>query len=178
LPAVGFFIAPSVKRPAGKPRRVFSCLQHRSEQMPFEKGKSGNPAGRPPGARNKATLIAEKLLQGEAKALTRAVIERALAGDMAAVRVYLDIVAPVCRHRTIAFKLPPLVTAADAVSALAAIIAAVAAGELTLAEAGKLSDRVERFRRTLQATDFEQRLAKLQRYVDKRAAGDDRGIEP
>jgi hypothetical protein len=146
--------------------------------MPFERGQSGNPAGRPPGARNKATLIAETLLQGETEALTRVVIERALAGDMAALRLCLDSVAPVCRHRTIAFELPPLVTAADAVSALAAIMAGVTAGELTPAEAGELSDRVDRFTSTLEATVFEQRLAELRRDVDKPASGDDRGIEP
>jgi hypothetical protein len=48
--------------------------------MQFQKGQGGNPLGRPPGARNKATLIAEALLQGEAAELTRAAIERAKAG--------------------------------------------------------------------------------------------------
>jgi hypothetical protein len=146
--------------------------------MPFEKGESGNPSGRPPGARNKATIIAETLLQGEVEALTRVAIERAMAGDMAAMRLCLDRVAPACKHRTIAFELPPLVTAADAAAALAAIMAGVAAGELTPAEAGQLSNQVDRFRSTLEATVFEQRLAELRRDVAKPASGDDRGIEP
>ena len=55
--------------------------------MPFEKGQCGNPNGRPPGARNKATIMAEMLLQGEAETMTRLVIERAKAGDMAAIRI-------------------------------------------------------------------------------------------
>lgn len=38
---------------------------------PFSKGRSGNPRGRPPGARNAATVIAEQLLDGEAEALIR-----------------------------------------------------------------------------------------------------------
>jgi len=33
---------------------------------PFPKGHSGNPRGRPPGARNAATVLAEQLLDGEA----------------------------------------------------------------------------------------------------------------
>ena len=34
---------------------------------PFEKGQSGNPVGKPKGARHKATLAAEALLDGEAR---------------------------------------------------------------------------------------------------------------
>jgi len=42
----------------------------------FEKGQSGNPGGRRPGWRNRATLAAEVLLEGEAEALTRMAIAR------------------------------------------------------------------------------------------------------
>ena len=55
----------------------------------FEKGRSGNPAGKPPGARNRATLAAEALLDGEAEALTRKAIERAKEGDSVALRLVL-----------------------------------------------------------------------------------------
>jgi hypothetical protein len=130
--------------------------------MPFQKGQSGNPSGRPPGARNKATIIAEMLLQGEAEELTRLAIERAKAGDMLALRMCLDRAAPPCKHRTIAFDLPPLESAADAASALAAIMAAVAAGELTPAEAGELFKLVEGFARMVEVAAFAQRLAKLE----------------
>jgi hypothetical protein len=131
--------------------------------MPFQKGQSGNPDGRPPGARNKATMMAEALLQGEAEAITRSAIERAKAGDMAALRMCLDRLAPPCRHRTIVFELPPLASAADAVSATAAITAAVAAGELTPSEAGELFKLVDGFARMLEARNFEQRVADMER---------------
>ncbi len=35
--------------------------------MTFEKGQSRNPAGRPPGLRNKSTVLAETMLQGAAE---------------------------------------------------------------------------------------------------------------
>lgn len=42
---------------------------------PFPKGRSGNPRGRPPGARNAATVLAEQLLDGEAEALIRKLVQ-------------------------------------------------------------------------------------------------------
>ena len=53
---------------------------------PFTKGHSGNPNGRPKGARNKTTLAAQMLLDGEAEALTRKVIDMALEGDLVAIK--------------------------------------------------------------------------------------------
>ncbi len=53
-------------------RRMFNMTSGR-----FEAGRSGNPNGRPKGARNKATIVVESLLEGEAEALTRRAIELA-----------------------------------------------------------------------------------------------------
>ena len=50
----------------------------------FRKGQSGNPSGRPRGARNKTTLAVEALLDGEAEVLPRKAIERAKEGDSVA----------------------------------------------------------------------------------------------
>ncbi len=57
---------------------------------PFQKGSSGNPQGRPPGARNRTTLAAEALLDGEAEKLTRKAVTLALKGDVACLRLCLD----------------------------------------------------------------------------------------
>ena len=120
---------------------------------PFEKGASGNPAGRPLGARNRATVAAEALLDGDAEALTRKVLELAHKGDMTALRLCLDRVVPVRRERLLNFQLPHLNSASDAASAMSAIAAAVAAGEVTLGEAAELGKLVEMFIRTKAAAD-------------------------
>jgi hypothetical protein len=57
---------------------------------PFRPGQSGNPKGRPKGARNATTLALESLLDGQAKALTQKAIDLALSGDLMALRMCLD----------------------------------------------------------------------------------------
>ena len=56
----------------------------------FSPGVSGNPAGRLPGTKNRATKAAEELLEGEAEALTRKAVELALEGDTVALRLCLE----------------------------------------------------------------------------------------
>jgi hypothetical protein len=56
----------------------------------FMKRHSGNPDGRPPGTRNKATEAAELLLDGEVEALTRRAVELALEGEIGVLRLCLD----------------------------------------------------------------------------------------
>src|SRR5215475_9848913 len=65
----------------------------------FRPGVSGNPAGRPKGARNKSTLAAEALLDGEAEALTRKAVEMALGGDTVALRLCLERLVPPRKDR-------------------------------------------------------------------------------
>src|SRR5829696_2810004 len=87
---------------------------------PFERG---NP-GRPKGARHKATLAAEALLDGEAEGLTRKAVELALSGDTVALRMCLERVVPARKDRPVSFSLPDIQTAADAVKASGALLKA------------------------------------------------------
>ena len=57
----------------------------------FQKGRSGNPNGRPKGSRNKTTVIAQTLLEGEAESLVRKVVQLALEGDVTCLRICLVI---------------------------------------------------------------------------------------
>ena len=114
----------------------------RQRGRPFSKGRSGNPGGKPRGARHRTTLAAEALLDGEAEALTRKVVEMALAGDSTAMRLCLDRILPPRRERPFNFKLPVLQNAGDAAEAMAAIASAVASAEITAGEAGELAKLV------------------------------------
>ena len=107
----------------------------RGPGRPFEKGRSGNPTGRPAGSRNQATRAAEVMLDGEAEALTRKAVELALDGDATALRLCLDRVIAPRRERPVQLALPPIREAADAAGAMAAITAAVAQGDITPGEA-------------------------------------------
>jgi Family of unknown function (DUF5681) len=73
----------------------------RGPGRPFEKGQSGNPAGKPPGCRNHMTRAAEILIDGEAEAL-------ALDGDPTAMRLCLERIAAPRRARTVQLDLPPI----------------------------------------------------------------------
>ena len=129
---------------------------------PFEAGHSGNPNGRPKGARNKATVMAEQLLDGELDALLRKLIEKAKAGDVAALRLCLDRLLPPRRDRLVTFALPKIESAKDACAAAAAIMAACANGELSPREAVELMGLVEAQVRMFETTEFEARLAALE----------------
>src|SRR4051795_2886313 len=113
--------------------------------MAFQKGESGNPQGKPKGTRHRVTMAAEILLEGEAEAITRKAIEMAKAGDGPALRLCMDRIYPARKERPVHFSLPPLEKPADAVTATAALVSAVAAGDLTPSEAGELSKLVDGF---------------------------------
>ena len=139
----------------------------RGPGRPFVKGN----AGRPKGARHRVTLAAEALLDGEGEMLTRKAIDLALAGDPTALRLCLDRILPPRRERPITFKLPALHSAADSAGAVAAIVAAVAAGELNLSEAAELAKLIETFVRATETTkEFER-----QQSIDSFFAGPDFG---
>jgi hypothetical protein len=129
---------------------------------PFPKGKSGNPRGKPKGARHKTTLLAEKLMQDDAENIVNAVLTAARAGDMTAAKIVLDRIAPARRDSPVTFTLPKIKRPADAVAASAAILAAVADGRLTPGEALEVSKLIEGFVKTLEVAELEERLAELE----------------
>lgn len=158
-----------------RPKRVESQIELREVQdmtadktgkeqhgRPFTKGKSGNPAGRPQGSRNKATIAALELLEGEAEKLTRKAVGLALKGDTTALKLCIDRLVPPCRERPLAVKLPIILTADDLPKLTAALLKAVGKGELTPGEATALSSLVTAHARSLEIMELDKRLTALE----------------
>jgi hypothetical protein len=119
-------------------------------------------SGRPKGARNKTTLALEVLLEGEAALITRKAIDMAKESDTTALRLCMDRLLPPRKDRAVLFTLPKLESAKDAVTASAAILEAVANGDLTPMEASELSKLVANYVEALKTSDLEERLAKVE----------------
>jgi hypothetical protein len=131
--------------------------------MPFQKGQSGNPAGRPPGSRNRAAMVLQDMLEGDAERIVRAAINLAKHGNIAALRICMDRLLPPRKYEPVTFDLPPLDNAADTVAATSAIVAAVAAGDLTASEAADLAKVVDVHVQALATAAFEARIAWLEK---------------
>jgi hypothetical protein len=124
----------------------------------FAAGNSGKPRG----TRHKATQAALALLEGEAEALTRQAVTMALGGDGMALRLCLERIAPPRRDAPVTFDLPRMETACDAAKAAGAVLEAVAIGDLTPTEGAHIMALVETYRRTLETTELEARVAALE----------------
>ena len=121
----------------------------------------GNP-GRPQGARHRATVAALALLDGEAGALARKAVTMALGGDVVALRLCLERIAPPRRDAPVVFALPAVQSAGDAATAAGAVLGAVAGGDLTPTEGAAIVALVEAYRRALETTELEARVAALE----------------
>lgn len=129
---------------------------------PFQKGQSGNPAGRPAGSRNQASIMAEKLMADESDAIVRTVIDAAKSGDMVAARLVLERLCPVRKGRPVTINLPKVETVNDVAVALGAVTQAMAVGEITPDEAATVGSVLEVKRRTFETIELERRIAALE----------------
>ncbi len=89
--------------------------------MQFQKGQSGNPAGRPRGSQNKASIRMQEMLEQKADELVDKLVELAMAGNIGALRLCLDRIVPTRNNEPLPCAMPPLAKAADAVAAIAGI---------------------------------------------------------
>lgn len=131
--------------------------------MKFQPGQSGNPAGRPPGARNKKTIAMEEIFAVTAEDTAKLIIARAQCGDATAMRICAERLPP-------ALELPPVQRAADAQKALNAVIEAFSRGAITVRQFPSMIAAVERMTRTAERIQ-ELREAENERYNKQRVHG-------
>jgi len=142
----------------------------------FEKGKPPGP-GRPPGLRNKITLMLEKLANEGTEKVLCSVLDKAAKGDMYAAAIVLARTWPRRRGRSITLDLPPVADTASLVAAQAAVIAAMASGEITPEEAQSIAALLEAQRRTIETHDHALQIEELKVQMKERQAGRGPGFE-
>lgn len=128
----------------------------------WKKGQSGNPAGKPQGMRNKATMMVLGLMEEGAEEITKAVIDAAKGGDLMAARLVIERLAPPLRERPINIDLPDTRTAEGCVEAQGSILQAVGMGELLPGEGATLAGIVENRRRSIETVELEARIQALE----------------
>jgi hypothetical protein len=130
--------------------------------MPFQKGQSGNLAGRPRGSRNRKTIVLQNILDNEGEAILQHAVDMAKDGNTVALRLCMERLLPKRRHEPLECELPPISKAADAVTAMGDIAAAVGAGEVAPAEAAALAKVVTGFVQALLTHGFDERLTRVE----------------
>jgi hypothetical protein len=118
----------------------------RGPGRPFEPGRSGNPAGKPRGVRNQATILLEAIQDSDLAAIIIMVVEKAKAGDLAAAKLILDRVLPALKSRAVPLQLHAIGQWGGGDAILAAyrtIIEEVTAGRISPTEGLELVELIE-----------------------------------
>ncbi len=98
----------------------------------------------------------------DSKELMKAVMRKALAGNVTALRLCVERLLPIARERTVPVQIPRAESALQITSALAAVFDAVTSGQLTPSEAQRLAAILENQRRAIETAVFEERIAALE----------------
>lgn len=128
----------------------------------FQKGYSGNPRGKAKGTKNRATLAAENLLEGELESICRRLIQEATFGNMQAIKMILDRLLPPKRTSYIAFDLPNFDDSSEMVDAIGSVMKAVSQGNLSVEDAEALSRMIDIYIRAKETYEYEERLSKIE----------------
>jgi hypothetical protein len=121
----------------------------------FRKGQSGNPAGRPPGSRNRATSMVQNLLEGAAENIAKRAAQLAEEGNVAAIRICMNRLSPVGQHNPVAFELPPIHSPQDCLRATSAILTGIASGDIAPAAALQIARLIDVHLRAISTNDLE-----------------------
>jgi hypothetical protein len=160
-------IAPDQSTQAGPglppPAPVETLNAPKPRGRPFQPGQSGNPLGKPRGARNRLTRALEALIDDQGEALIARAVQKALDGDSPMLRALLSRLVPHRTDRTVEFAIPEVKTAADALCASSAVLAACSHGELSPSEAADVMALISRQVRVIEVAELEERLSALEK---------------
>jgi len=127
--------------------------------MGFKKGQSGNPSGKPKGARDKRTQLRD-LLEPHRDELIHKAVQLALEGDTTALRLCMErLVAPLRpRDQPVAFGAIPGTLRQQGER----VYQAVAEGRLTPGESASIMQALSTLARVIETDELEQRIAALE----------------
>jgi hypothetical protein len=131
-------------------------VQKRPRGRPFAKGNGGRKLG----SRNRASLLADALLEGEEEELVRKGIELAKAGDPQMLKFFLDRI--LSKERPVKIDLPLIESRRDLTAAYAAIVKAVGAGEITPSEGSVVAALLANIAKFIDDVEIDARLRRLE----------------
>ena len=129
--------------------------------MAFQKGQSGNPAGKPKGAKDKRTALRE-LLQPHAEQLVQKAVKLALDGDTTALRICIDRIIPAAKAKDAPISLESLTGSPTE----QAVVNALTTGALTPDEANAVMAVLTAQMRVVEVDELEKRIAALEAMKD------------
>lgn len=128
----------------------------RERGKPFEKGNGG----RKPGSRNRTTVIASALMEGQEAELVQTGLALAKAGNIPMLKLFLERMLP--KEPPIHLELPPLRTLSDAKEAMALITKAMAEGKISPSQGAAVASVTDRFTRAVEFTEISKKVADLE----------------
>lgn len=137
--------------------------------MKFQPGKSGNPNGRPKGVKDRRVALRDKLLP-HADQLIEMVTTFAKSGDMQAMKIVMDRIMPPLKEEPIQITIPKIESAEDCTKAQAAVVNAVAAGEMLPSEGQVMANLIDAQRRAYETHDLAKRMEAIEEAISRRAS--------
>ena len=129
----------------------------------FQKGVSGNPAGRRKGVQNKLSRKVVERIANNRDALLDVLVAKALDGDMAAMKLCIERLCPPQKEFPLpALTLPEMEGAEDLPRATAALLKAAASGGVTPSALAAMSAAVKAHIEAVQTADLAERIRKLE----------------
>ena len=128
----------------------------------FERGGVPGP-GRPRGSRSRLAKALDGLAADDAEAVYATVRNLALSGDLPACREILSRSWPVPKGRAVDLEIPTVNGVSDLPGIVATLLQAVASGELIPSEAQEFAAVIETYRKSIELSDIENRLSKLEK---------------
>src|SRR5438128_2238702 len=108
------------------------------------------PKHKPTRPTNVTPAPAQELLQLESEHVMKALIKKALRGNVTALRLCVERLIPIPRERALGIKIPAAENAVQITIALEAVLQALGDGQLTASEAQKLAHILENQRKAIE----------------------------